>query len=362
MKHSTRPFHQQRILCYAPYNMWKLHGMWEMTILHTLKLRGADFRYVMCDGVFTECDIFWKATNPRHVASCTLCKNQTDEFARNMGISFQWIGQYLNVDDFNRAAAWVESLSIDDYMTAEYESWRVGVWVKGSVNSHFRMSELDITDPEIKQVYKHYLYSGLIACIGINRLLDDYRPDTLFLFNGRMSSTRVALSLAQQKGIRTIIHERGYLKEGILLIENGDCLDLRPIKQIWNDWGAVPLSQKELHQITSYLRDREHGQNLSWRPFSPKPQPLPLVRQLLKIPDQCPVWVLFTSSDDEIIAADDWEGVFSSQHEWISRTVNYIKNHPDVRLIVRIHPNTSGKYATGNNFQQLKALEILATQ
>lgn len=351
-----------KILCYSPYNMWKLHGMWEMTILHALKLRGADFRYVMCDGVFTECDIFWKATNPRHAASCTLCKNQTEEFARNMGMPFQWIGQYLNADDFNGAAAWVESLSIDDYMTAEYESWRVGVWVKGSVNSHFRMSELDIKDPEIKQVYKHYLYSGLIACIGINRLLDDYCPDTLFLFNGRMSSTQVALSLALQKGIRTITHERGYLKESILLIENGNCLDLRPIKQIWNDWGAVPLNQKELKQITSYLRDREHGRNLNWKPFSPKPQPLSLVHQQLKIPDQCPVWVLFTTSDDEIISADGWEGVFASQHEWIARTANYIKNHLGIRLIVRIHPNTAGKYATGNNFQQLKALEILATQ
>ena len=362
MKHSTSSLKQQRILCYAPYNVWDLHGQWEITILHALKLRGADFRYVMCDGVFTECDIFWKATNPRHASSCAICMNQTERFAQNTGIPFHWLGQYLNKSDFTSATTWAESLPVEAYTTAQYGNWQIGTWVKSSVHSHFRMSELDLADPEVKRVYEQYLYSGLIACIGIDRLLDDYRPDTLLLFNGRMSSTRVALSLAQQKGIRTIAHERGFLKESILLKENGDCLDLRPIKQVWADWGDVPLNKVELDQILLYLRDREQGKNLSWKRFSPTPQPLPLVRQQLKIPEQSTVWVLFTSSDDEIIAAEGLKGVFTTQHEWISRTISYVKSHPDIRLIVRIHPNTSGKMATGNNQQQLDALATLSTE
>ena len=221
-----------KILCYAPYNAWALHGLWEMTILHSLKLRGAEFLYVMCDGIYSECDIHWKATNPRHELSCDLCRKQTAEFVTGMGIPYQVIGQFLGANDFKMAEAWAESLSLHDYMTAEYQGWEVGAWVKSSVHSHFRMSQLDLGIPEIRQVFQRYLYSGLIACIGIDRLLDDYRPDLLFLFNGRMSSPRVALSLAQSKGIRTITHERGFLKESLLLKENGSCLDLRPIKQI----------------------------------------------------------------------------------------------------------------------------------
>ena len=50
-----------KVLCYSPHNRWVVHGHWDMTIAHGLRNRGAEVRYVMCDGLFSDCDVYWKA-------------------------------------------------------------------------------------------------------------------------------------------------------------------------------------------------------------------------------------------------------------------------------------------------------------
>ena len=127
------------------------------------------------------------------------------------------------------------------FLMARYQDWNVGKWVESSVHSHLRISELDFRVPQIKEVYQSYLYSGLTACLGINRLLDDYKPDVFFLFNGRQSSTRVALEIARKRGIRVICHERGNLKESLGLTENVPCFSIKPIEEAWQLWKDIPL-------------------------------------------------------------------------------------------------------------------------
>ena len=208
---------QQRILCYSPHNLWRLHGMWEMTILQGLKLRGSDVRLVMCDSQYKECDVFWDATSMRHGLSCSVCQTITSQLACSLGMNFHWLGRYTTIEESKIAETWSTSLAPREMRTATYGEWPVGDWVRSSVHSAFRVSTLDFSEPRLIEVYRNYLYSGLIACFGLTRLLDDYRPDKLFLFNGRQSSTRVALELARFRGIRVICHERGFQDESLTL-------------------------------------------------------------------------------------------------------------------------------------------------
>jgi len=355
-KDEGKPF---RVLCYSPYNMWELHGLWETTILHSLRLRGAETRIVLCDGLYTECDMYWKSTNPRHSMSCNHCQAAVTNLMSRMQTPYEWLGRHVHSKDFVEARLWAESLLPENYQTAEYQTWEVGRWVRGSIQSHFRVSELDIMIPEVRDTYKNYLYSGLVACFGLNRLLNECRPHVLFLFNGRMSSPRIAFELARRKGIRVISHERGWLTESLRLSENATCLDLPSVKQVWNDWGNIPLCDKELELAHNCLMEREHGKGQSWHSFSPPPQDITYIYQQLGLSGKRPIWGLFTSSDDEVVSAEGWEGIFPRQHEWVAKTVAYVKNHPEIDLVIRIHPNTGGKKSTGKNQKQLVEFQQL---
>jgi hypothetical protein len=348
-----------RVLCYSPYGRWSLHAQWEMTILHGLRQRGADVQYVLCDGLFTDCDVFWEATEPRTPLACVGCQAQVTQHVARMGMDFTWLGRYLQLEERREAQRWAAGLAREELAGARYGEWAVADWVIGSIHSHFRSSVLDVTDPAVEATFRSYLFSGLVACFALDRLLADHAPDVLFTFSGRLSSTRVALELARARGIRVVCHERGPRRDTLMLTEDESCLGLDGWRRYWAEWADVPLSAEELDEITDHLSDREHGLKMSWHAFTVAPQSIQAARDELGLRDEAPTWVLFTSSDDEVASEKGWEGDFDSQLAWIERTIAWAALNPGIDLVLRVHPNTGSRRSTGRNRRQLAELEEL---
>jgi hypothetical protein len=348
------------VLCYAPYNRWALHGLWEMTILRALKLRGAEVEYVLCDGLYTDCDQFWGAIEPRPANACVACQASVINLVSQMGMDFVWLGRYLTTDEGREAKRWADSLAPEELLRATYGSWEVGEWIRSSVQSHFRSNEIDVRRPAMEKVVRSYLYSGLIACFGLDRLLVESAPDVLLLFNGRQSSTRVALELARRRQVRVVTHERGLRYETLALVENEPCYSLKPYRRYWREWGDVPLTEAEVYDAARLMAEREHGRGLAWSPLSAPPQPVDEVRAQLGLSAERPTWVLFTSSDDETAGDEDYASPFASQREWIERTIEHARRNPQLDLVIRVHPNTGSRRSTGANRVQLEEMKRLA--
>jgi hypothetical protein len=348
-----------RVLAYNPYNFWALHGQWEMTILQSLKLRGADVTYVLCDGLYSDCDIFWDATLKRPDNACQICQTRVTQLASGMGMDWRWLGRWLLPEEPAEARRWVKSLSREELFDARYGDWDVADWVLGSVHSHLRASSLDLDDPKVERVVRSYVYSGLVASFALDRMLADQQPDVFLTFNGRQSSTRVALELARRRGIRTIVHERGPRKETLGLYENSSCADLGMYRRYWEAWGEIPLTPGEAERVHRFALEREHGINMTFAAFNVAPQATAAIAGELDLDPSHPTWVLFTSSDDEVVFEPDWQGAFPSQIDWIDSTVEYARRHPDLQLVIRVHPNVGGKRSLGQNAGQLQQMLAL---
>jgi hypothetical protein len=354
------PGRAPRVLCYSPYNRWGLHGRWELTMLHGLRLAGADVSLVLCDGLYTDCDQFWATLNPRPANACISCQASVTQLCAEMGLDYQWLGRFLTTDEGREATRWAQSLADDELEDATYGEWPIGRWVRMSMQSHFRAVTLDLADPTVARTMRSYVFSGLIACFGLSRLIDETDPDVMLLFNGRQSSTRVALELARSRGVRVVVHERGHRPETLMLVENATCLSLEPLRRFWGEWGDVPLSAAELERVTRLMDDREQGRDIPWKQLTAAPQPVAEVRSALGLTPARPAWVLFTSSDDEVAGDEDWGSAFGSQLEWIRRTVEHARRHPQIDLVIRVHPNTGSRRSTGVNATQLAEMEQLA--
>jgi len=347
-----------KVLCYSPHNRWVVHGHWDMTIAHGLKHRGADVRYVMCDGLFSDCDVYWKAWEDRPADACLRCQAGVAQLAADNQMPYEWLGRSLDPRESREARRWVSSLERDELHDASYGDWQIGEWIRGSVHSHFRRSRLDVADEEVERALRSYLYSGLIAAFALDRLLDDYEPDVLLVFNGRQSSTRVAYELARARGIRVVCHERGPRRGTMRLTVNRTIVSRDQFAEYWDEWGEIPLSAEELAEITGHLSEREHGVNIGCVAFSPAPQEHEGVRERLGLRPGAPVWVLFSSSDDEVASAPEWHGS-RPQTEWIAEAIDYARRHPEIELVVRLHPNTGSSRSVGANVQQLEELDAL---
>jgi len=330
-----------------------------MTILKALKLRGAEVEYVLCDGLYTDCDQFWEVVAPRPSNACALCQADVTRLVAEMGMDYRWLGRYLNTDEAREAKRWAASLAPSELLTATYGEWRVGEWVRMSVQSHFRRNDIDVSNPAIERGMRSYVYSGLIACFALDRLLAEFAPDVFVVFNGRQSSTRVALELARGRGIRVVLHERGLRPETLTLVENVSCTSLEPIRTCWRQWGDVPLTRDELEDVVRLMAAREHGRDLGWAALSAPLQPLDEVRARLGLRADKPTWVLFTSSDDEIAGDVDYASRFASQREWIERTIEHARCNEQIDLVIRVHPNTGSRRSTGANRVQLEEMRRL---
>jgi hypothetical protein len=346
------------VLCYSPYTLWALHGLWETTILHGARLRGAEVRHVLCDALYDECDIFWGAVNPRHPRGCLECQMEQAKLMYGQAEEYEWLGRYLLPDERREAQRFANAVPDSELRAARYGDWAVGEWVASSVHSHFRDATLDLGDPRVAHVFRRYVKSGLVAAFALTRLLDDFQPDVLLQFNGRQSSTRVSFELARARGIRVIGHESGNRSGHLYVCENEPTTSLEPLRRIWADWRDVALAEDELAEVVERFREREHGRAM-YHSYNTDPDEPAAVRQALGLKAGRPLWVVFTSSDDEVAEDPQWQGPLPSQLGWIERTVEWAAAHPELDLVIRAHPNTGGKASTGRNETLLRAYDAL---
>jgi glycosyltransferase involved in cell wall biosynthesis len=271
----------------------------------------------------------------------------------NAVMPFEWLSNYLPYGTEEEAKIWVDGLKDSELFDAVYHNYPLGEWVKSSVHSHFRMRELDILDSKINKAYRSYLYSSVIALKGLNNLLENYRPDTLFLLNGRFFSHRIALELARERSVRVIVHERGRIDNSIVLMENTTVHSMEPLRKTWHEWKDIALNKNQIEEIEKVFIARGKGKNTGWKPFVAQGNDVSDIIERLQLSDKKQVITLFTSSEDECASSEGWEHIID-QFEWIQRTIDYFARRKDYQLVIRVHPNTSG--ITGSDVQSVEKI------
>jgi len=344
------------IACFAPYTDWSIHSARQVTILQALRQRGCTVTYVTCDGAFSDCDLYQPSTGgpgARPADACSFCQARVATRLAGWGMAFHWLSRWLAIEDRRTAAAWVGALKPADYPSAHFNAWALGAWVKSSVHRHLRHNVLDLTDAQTTAVYGSYLYSGVLAAVALERLFAEEKPDAQLLFNGRMGPTRIALELAKARGIRTICEERGYIPGRMMLFDNVNSLDVRGLGELWTAWRDLPLSADEIAEIGATLSDRWHGRSTDISQFSAALGSTKNAVATLGLDPARETWALYTSSLDEATDLDTRGEAFPSQYAWIDATVDFVRAHPDLQLVIRTHPNAGSKKSLGRNDQDL---------
>lgn len=352
----------KRIIYFNPNSHWRLDALCDMTLARAMRARGAEVHYVVCDRLFTECDAYREAIEPRPANACTVCQAEVTQIAVELEMELVWLGRYVRIEETREALRWADSLRPEELEHAVYGDWQVSEWVMSSVRTHLRASQLDLSDEHVVRTARSYVYGGLVACFALDRLIRETAPDAIVVFNGRMSATRVALELGRRQGVRVLSREWAHRKETVTLFENVTCLSLAPYRDYWRDWGDTPLSYAELDELMTFLDEREHGRGQRYHAFASAPESSGDVIERLGLDPERPIWVAFTSSDDEVTGSPDHASPFPTQLEWLRSTVRYVEAHPELQLVIRVHPNTGSQHSIGRNKTQLTEMQRLRAE
>jgi hypothetical protein len=324
-----------------------LHTYIEAVLLKALCLRGHDVEYYLCDGASKACFAHkLSRTLDKLPRTCRRCRAMGQKRCREVGVATKSMRSVVADSDWERATAWVKTLTPAEYPTARHADLPIGEWVKSSVISRYRLITYRPADPDVDECFRRYLESGLSWALALDRLMAERQYDRVLLFNGRFAFSRILLELAKRRDIPAYIHERGSKRGDVSVAKDGISITLERLRNLWSQWKDVPLLREQIEEIAHYQYQREGGNEgaINWRAFTVKDNASgSSLRQRLGIASDKIILALFPSSTDELAADPELsEHPPSRQHAWIREIIDIAVQYPLLHLVVRVHPNMQG--------------------
>lgn len=328
-----------RVLFFVPYGMFGVHNQVDAVLAVALRLRGAEVCVVRCDGIYPVCDVVaWAGASSKE--ECVRCAGYGFDLFTSMALPVLQMRNYLKPADYADAARWAKEVPVSSYSSAEWNGVPIGEWVTSSVFTYFRTTPRGLGRPEVQDVHRRFLETGVLTWLALSRIMDEYQPMQCVTFNGRMAPFRVALELAGQRGIPVLIHERGWVDDTFIFYENENCLATQPIFDCADQWGDIPLTSAECLRVKDYLASREYGKGMNFPSFYNYKTEYATARHALRIPKHARVLLVFTSSEFEFAESDYYRGI-CDQLELIDRLIEVFR-HREEYLVIRHHPYIAG--------------------
>lgn len=169
-------------------------------------------------------------------------------------------------------------------------------------------------------------------------LLQVERPDTVLVPNGLVTELGIFFQVARQLDLLTVTYEFNDQREQIWLSQNNVVMR-QNTDALWAAKGHTPLAEPEREQIAA-LEDartgaRKYGKGTRfWQDVASVGGEQ--LRGELNL-DGRPVVLLATNVLGDSLTLG--RNIFTvSMAEWIEKTVQYFAGHPEVQLVVRVHP------------------------
>jgi hypothetical protein len=312
---------------------WRIHKIWEGIIGRALIERGATVSAVVCDGL-PRCDIFKLDSAGYAAAPCRSCAMFTEQTLSLFGLPVETISDFLTPADRSEARQSVAGWT-GDYESFVAEGLPLGELVRPSMMRTLLRGSLEADDLTLR-LYREYLEGAVLLARAFRRMLERHRPDTLIVMNGMFFAERIALAIAAQSGLHVVTHERGFMRNRLVL-DHDRPANLFRVDEAWEEWKDVALTATEEQELDTYLQGRQSGKSevVNYWPSVEARQEF--IIEQLDLDPQKPILSMFTNIlwDTAVYRRDRG---FAGMFAWLKDTIDDVAGIPDLQLVLRIHP------------------------
>jgi hypothetical protein len=343
-----------KVLVFAPHAaLWQL-AFQEALIADGISNSGHEVVYVSCGEVFNRFCIPMAANGlspsspaEQRAAVCKQCQHNDSLIRSDFKFSGPTLRDVLTARDIGDVDQALAALTKETAPGLIWNDIAVGKFALYQVMLRHKKFDLDFNETEWLQYLidlRHTIYSTIAA----RKLLEFHKPDRVLVYNGLYSVNRVLCVLAEQKQIPAYyMHAGANIAKRLQTVSIGRGESFRYMPALLDQWkrfAEVPATSEELSTSTDYFLELLRGRNIfvyskgkSSKRFD--------ARKHFNVGEGQKLIVATMSSDDEeasgiMVGAQSPRQnlLFSSQIEWISSVLEYIKDRPDVFLVIRVHP------------------------
>jgi len=335
-----------KVLFYSSYHATP-HIETELEIARRLMSEGHDVFFLQCRGELGMC-----YANPQHTKiGCKLCMSKVSRSYQRLNIPREKILSFPEVNiDYDKVYDREALNDVNSLKQLTYKGCDIGMAVASSLISFIRDHKPNL------QHYSGFVDRGLRTAAFVyeaaNKLLDELKPDEVYLFNGRFLEVRPFMRLCEAKSIRFYTHERGGVLSKYMLREGSIPHSLEKaaaeIEELWGNGGP------EKEQIgRKFFEDRKNRVVQGWHTFTHNQTwnklPAGFDHNKMNI-------VLFNSSMDEYEGIAGFNSrIYKDDNDGIQKIVSSFLHDTSKHFYLRVHPNLKGLKNT-----QLKQIDEIA--
>lgn len=170
------------------------------------------------------------------------------------------------------------------------------------------------------------------------------RPDVVIIPNGMIQEYGAVYETARYLGLFTVTYEFGEL-DHLALVTQNDLVMLHPTDEMWAAYKDRKLDAEQRAWLESFLAARQGNQSderFAYRRQKILPEGQEKMRAAVGLDKKRPVVLLPANVLGDTATLGRTRSLFcGSMAEWIIRVVRYFMDHPEVQLVIRLHPSES---------------------
>lgn len=348
---------RKRVAFFSPHAGIWVHALPESYLAKCLGEGDFEVSRIACDGTFNRhCTVMeafavgLEQDARSKEALCRECRANAAILRPSYAGKDHVLSAYLKPGDVSEADALVAGLKEGSAQEFTYRGIEVGRIAAYEILLKFKKSTFTF-DAEESAYHLVYIRNALLSLMAFERLYAEIEPDILVAYSPQYGVCGVAARYCELKGTRV------YFLEGSSNIE-----ERYKAIRVW-DWEAFGLTNPALRywdRLEAYDLGREdiervekHTERLlqakSFSVYSVAASNRFDLRAHFGVPAGAKVALAAMSSYDEAYAAfvigrfprEKYHSrVFRDQLEWIKRTTAFFADHPELFLVIRIHPRT----------------------
>jgi hypothetical protein len=301
-----------------------------------LRLKGIPVAYFACHSGMSHCVL---GTNRDHVYKappCTSCIYQSRTLYTDVPMledldSYQSTVTWFDYRRDAQLAAAIEKLTLQELMSFTRNGLPLGPLCLPGLRWILRIHHLQDDEPT-RYLLREYILSAWNVARKFADFLDRTQSRAVVVFNGQFYPEAIARYIAQQRGIRVITHEVG----------------LQPASAFFTDGEAtaypihIPdefqLNDAQNARLDAYLTRRFQGDFTMagikfWKDMKGLDESF--LQKAANFKQIVPIFtnVIFDTSQPHANA------VFEDMFDWLDRTLEVIRAHPDTLFVIRAHPD-----------------------
>ncbi|TGK09950.1 capsule biosynthesis protein [Leptospira fletcheri] len=341
-----------KILFFSPHAAIWVHSFPEALIAEALQNYGHEIVYVGCNSSYSEYCTVMSALGLTQdsiaslkSAACKNCSSHRALLRHRFNFREIEIGDKLTdrersfvKETSNKPITFLKNYSVDNVPLGKNSLYELLLQLK--------KSDLELSTEE-EEFYRIAFRNALLTHLAAKRIIDEEKPECLFVYNSLYVVNHSFAMVAQGKGIPFYFLHAGEniaSRLSSMIVYKGYTFEYRKdLIKYWPIFREIPLDLQAIRNVGKHFRELFKGSH--FLVYSSKLKGTLSIRESLGIPKESRLVVATLSSNDERYASacagvsiEDTKKVFSNQIEWIEATINYFKTRKDLYLLIRVHP------------------------